>query len=124
MTRQAGASGTGRVRSGSWESWLAGLILGAGGGFLMLEFPLLGIAICIAAAVGIARKGRAIAGAGGLLAGVGGMWVALFGRVAIGCTTDSGCTAPDIGSAVVVSAGILAIGALISILVALGPRRT
>ncbi len=53
-----------------------------------------------------------------------GMWVALFGRVAVDCQADSGCTAPDIGAAVATSAGILAIGALISMFAALRARRT
>ena len=116
-------SGPGRERSGYRESWFAGLALGAGGGFLMLEFPLLGIAICVVAAVIIWRKGRAIAGADGLFVGIGGIWVALFGRVAVDCRADSGCTAPDIGSAVAASAAILAVGALISTFAALLAHR-
>lgn len=123
MTGPPVGSSEGRARSSSWESWVAGLILGAGGGFLVLEFPLLGIAICIASVVVIARRGRVVAGAAGLFVGVGAVWVALFGRVAIDCNADSGCTAPGIGTAVAVSALILAVGALISIIAAVRARR-
>ena len=110
-------------RSGAQESWFAGLALGAGGGFLALEFPLLGLAILIATALIVWRRGRLGAGVGGLLVGAGGMWLALFGRVAIDCRVDAGCTAPDIGAAVATSVGVLAIGLGLSMLAAVRARR-
>ena len=112
-----------KARSGPRESWLAGLILGAAGGFLMLEFPLLGLAICLAAAVVIWRTGSAMAGAGGLFVGIGGMWVFLFGRVALDCRSESGCTAPNIAAAVATSTGVLAIGLALSVLAVIRTRR-
>ncbi len=112
-----------KVRSGPRQSWLAGLALGAIGGFLMLEFPLLGLAICLAAAVVIWRTGSTMAGAGGLSVGIGGMWLLLFGRVALDCRAASGCAAPDIGTAVAASAGVLATGLVLSVFATLQARR-
>ena len=113
-----------KSRSGPRESLLAGLALGAIAGFLMLEFPLLGLAICLGATLAIWRKGQAIAGLGGLFVGIGGMWAALFGRVALDCRSDSGCAAPDIGAAVATSAIVLAVGALLSSLAAVRASRS
>lgn len=96
-------------------SWLTGLTLGAGGGFLALEFPIVGLAITVATIVLIWRSGSALAGTGGLLVGLGGMWFALFGRVALTCTEASGCEAPGIAIPVLIGAGLLAIGLVLSI---------
>ena len=112
-----------KARSGPRQSWLAGLALGAIGGFLTLEFPVLGLAICLATAVVIWRTGRAMAGTGGLFVGIGGMWLLLFGRVALDCRVASGCTAPDIGTTVATSGGVLAIGLVVSAIVAVQSRR-
>jgi hypothetical protein len=112
-----------KARSGPRESWLAGLTLGAAGGFLMLEFPLLGLAICLATAIVLWRLGSAMAGAGGLFVGIGAMWLLLFGHVALDCRGEAGCTAPNIGSAVATSAGVLAIGVVLSAFAALQSRR-
>jgi hypothetical protein len=111
------------AHSGPRESWVAGLVLGAIGGPLTLEFPFLGLAICVATAAIIWLRGRAGAGIGGLLVGAGGMWLALFGRVALNCRMETGCTAPDIGSAVAASAAILAAGLGLSIVAAIRARR-
>ena len=116
---------TGRQRSGRWTSWLSGLAVGAAGGFLMLEFPFLGLLICGTAAFAIWRKGRAVAGGAGLFVGIGGIWLVLFGQIALTCganVDDAGCYAPDIGSAVAASAGVLVLGLARSILVAVQSR--
>lgn len=109
-TQKAPRADEQKRRPGSMTSWLTGLTLGAGGGFLMLEFPTVGLAITVASIVIIWRSGSALAGAGGLLVGVGGMWFALFGRVALTCTEASGCEAPGIAIPVLIGAGLLATG--------------
>jgi hypothetical protein len=113
--QQAARAGEQERRSGSMTSWLTGLTLGAGGGFLALEFPIVGLAITVATIVLIWRSGSALAGTGGLLVGLGGMWFALFGRVALTCTEASGCEAPGIAIPVLIGAGLLAIGLVLSI---------
>ncbi|MBI3746537.1 MAG: hypothetical protein HY264_08480 [Chloroflexi bacterium] len=118
-------SGSGESKkAGDRQSWLTGLGLAVPGAFLMLEFPLFGLALLVAVIALVSMAGRAIAGVGGLFVGIGGTWVALFGRVALECRADSGCTAPGIGSAVATSAGVLAIGALISIVAVVRARRS
>ena len=123
-----GPTSSGGVRrSGDRPSWLAGLTLGAVSGFLLLEFPILGVAIFAAAAILIRRVGGMVAGTGGLLVGLGGMWLALFGRVKLTCTEDatsgSSCIAPSIDTYLVISLVILAVGAAISIVVFARSRR-
>ena len=113
------------TRSDARTSWLAGLVLGALGAFLLLEFPVAGAALTAVTLVLIARAGRAAAGIGGLLVGLGGMWLVLFGRVALTCTSTadgSGCFAPDIAYAVAISAGILAVGGALSVITAIRAR--
>ena len=110
------------ARSGARTSWLVGLVLGALGAFALLEFPLAGAALTAVTLVLVARAGRAVAGVGGLLVGLGGMWLALFGRVALTCTEASSCFAPGIGSAVTISAAVLAVGAALSIVTAVRAR--
>jgi len=46
----------------------------------------------------------------------------LFGRVAIDCHEDTGCTAPGIGTAVAISAAILAVGVGLSLIAVLRSR--
>jgi hypothetical protein len=101
-------------RAGVRQSWLVSLGLGFPAGFLLLEFPTAGLAIFVAAGVVVIRKGRAIAGIGGLLVGIGGTWFALFARIKLTCTWDPatgmGCVASGIDGYLAISVAILAVG--------------
>jgi hypothetical protein len=103
-----------RTRSG----WIAGLTVGAAGGFLALEFPSLGWLILLVFAVPAAIVGPRPAAIGGLLSGLGGVWLLLFGRVAITCEAtggEIGCHAPGIEQWLAAAAAILAIGLALTI---------
>jgi hypothetical protein len=109
----------GRIRAG----WIPGLVVGAGGGFLTLEFPALGWLIVVAFAIPAAIVGPRAAAIGGLLTGLGGIWLVLLGRVAITCQAtgeELGCHAPGIESWLAVGGAMLAIGIVLS---SVGARR-
>jgi hypothetical protein len=111
-----------RTRSG----WIAGLTVGAAGGFLALEFPSLGWLILLVFAVPAAIVGPRATAIGGLLSGLGGVWLLLFGRTAITCQAtgeEIGCYAPGIETWVAVAAGILAIGLALTIVGSIRDRR-
>ena len=101
-------------QAGARQSWLVGLGLGVPAGFLLLEFPIAGLAIFAAAGAVVIIKGRGIAGIGGLLVGIGGTWSAIFARIKLTCTwhpaTGTGCVAPTIDGYLTVSAAIVAVG--------------
>ena len=109
-------------RSTARSSWFAGLVIGTGGGFLLLEGPTLGMAILAAMAVLVRLAGQATAGVGGLLIGVGAIWVAALGRVKLTCTVAAECEAPTIDGYLAIGAGFLALGVVVS-LVALARNR-
>lgn len=104
---------TGRART----SWIASLVVGVAGGFLALEFPTLGWLILVLFAIPAAIVGPRAAAIGGLLTGFGAIWLALLGRVAITCRAADGfgCQAPGIEPWLAVGAGVLAIGAALTI---------
>jgi hypothetical protein len=114
-------------RSGAVPSWLAGLVLGALGGFLMVAFPTMGLVVLAGGVVIIAVAGRWMAGIGGLLVGVGSTWVALFVRVKLTCIDDpatgSSCEAPSIDGAIAVSVVVLTVGVAASGLALARARR-
>lgn len=106
-----------RMRSG----WIAGLAVGAAGGFLALELPTLGWLVVVLFAIPAAIVGPRAAAFGGLLTGFGGTWLVLLGRVAITCppTGDEiGCHSPGIEQWLAVAATILAIGVVLTIVAA------
>lgn len=96
-------------------SWLSGLLLGALGGFLLLEFPLFGLLLVVVGAILVSIAGQRSAGVGGLLAGVGALWVLVLGRVKLSCTAEAGCEAPTIDGYLVVGFVILAMGIAVTI---------
>ncbi|HEX4897255.1 MAG TPA: hypothetical protein VFV53_02735 [Candidatus Limnocylindrales bacterium] len=110
-------------RSTARSSWFAGLVIGTGGGFLLLEGPTLGLAILAAMAVLARLAGQAIAGAGGLLMGVGAIWIAALARVKLSCTVANGCEAPTIDGYLAVGAGFLALGTVASLVALARSRR-
>jgi hypothetical protein len=91
-------------------AWLAGAVLGVPVGVLILEGGLVGLLFLAVSGILLARSGRRFAGVGGLLVGLGATWIVLFGRVALTCSADAGCTAPSIDRYVAVSMAIAAAG--------------
>ncbi len=91
----------------------AGLSVGAIGGFLLLEWPPIGLLIVVVYLV-LARFARqALAGLGGSLISVGAVWLVLFGRVKLSCdrTGPGGtCESPGIDGILLVALAILLLG--------------
>ena len=79
----------------SRRTWLAGLAVGAAGGFTSLEVPIIGWPIVMAFLVPAVISKARVAAIGGLLAGLGGVWTALLGRVALTCVAPD-CRSPGI----------------------------
>jgi len=92
---------------------LLGLVGGGLGGLILLSWgvglPWLGM---IAAAVGATAPPRPV-GAAGACIGWGGSWLALFVGMAINCSADSSCYAPDTSPWIIASLGILAVGVVL-----------
>ena len=103
------------------SSWIAGAALGLLAGFLLLEGPLFGLIVLIAAAALVAVKGDRRSGFGGLLVGLGGIWTLLLGRVKLTCTASVGCLTPTIDTYLAIGIAILVLGSALS-LVAIGAR--
>lgn len=79
-------------------SWTAGVLLGALDGFLLFEFPSLGLALLAIAVFLALRERPRAAGIGGLLIGVGGCWTFFLARATLECDAfnrvpNQGCTA-------------------------------
>jgi hypothetical protein len=112
-----------RIRS----RWIAGLAVGAAGGFLSLELPPLGWLIVALFAIPAVIVGPRAAALGGLLTGAGALWVVLLGRVALECQApdgEIGCRAPGIEPWLAAGAAMLAIGIVLSILAVIRYRRS
>ncbi len=109
-------------RSGAASSWLAGLVLGALGGFCLFVFPVVGVVVLTGAALLVLRKGATLPGASGLLMGLGGIWVAVFGRVKLTCQAADGCTSPSIAGYLAAAAVVLAVGIILSVVSARSRR--
>ena len=99
-------------------SWLAGVVLGAICGLMLLSLGSLGIPFLLASIGLILWKGPRRLAAAGLLTGIGLIWFVLFTRVALTCggPLDPGvseCVTGDlrgwiIGGAVVFGIGLVA----------------
>jgi hypothetical protein len=101
-------------RAHARSSWFVGLVLGTAAGFLLVEFPTAGLVIVVGSLVIVARAGRALPGLGGLLIGIGAVWIALFGRIKLTCTAETGCFAPSIETYVAASIALFATGLALS----------
>ncbi len=106
------------------RAWLLGLFAGAVGGLVLISWgiglPALGL---VAFAVGAAAPPRPF-GLGGALVGLGMIWLALFGRLAMTCHPDVGCSSPDLTPWLVAASVLLATGAVLSALLAARRRAT
>lgn len=108
------------------KQWLAGLVMGVSGGFVVLIFPTLGVLLVGLSVIGILRARQRGAGASGFLLGIGTILFVLLLRAQMACQAfdaapNQGCEAPDITPYVVVAGVLLVAGALGSV-VALGRR--
>ena len=102
----------------SRSSWIAGLAVGAAGGFLSLELPPPGWLIMALFAIPAVIVGPRAAAFGGLLTGAGAVWLGLLGRVALECQApdgEIGCQAPGIEPWLAAGAAMLAIGIALTI---------
>lgn len=111
-----------------FKNWLAGLVMGVSGGFLVLIFPTLGVLLIGLGVIGILRARQREAGASGLLIGIGAIILTLLVRAQMECQAfdavpNQGCEAPDITPYVVLAGGLLVAGVLVSV-VALRRRRS
>jgi hypothetical protein len=82
------------------REWLAGAVVGAWGGFLLVEGPVVGLALLAAFGAG-AVTARSAAAAAGLLAATGGVILLMFLLVNLNCIglyggTGDECTPPDV----------------------------
>jgi hypothetical protein len=108
------------ARGSRRSAWLAGLTVGALGGVLALELPVLGYAILVVFAGLAVVVGPRLAALGGLLGGAGGVVLLLLGRAAAACAEFNDgarqqCIAPDVTPLVVAGGASLAVGILLSI---------
>jgi len=111
-----------RTRSG----WIAGLTIGAAGGFASLEVPPVGWLIVILFAIPAAIVGPRAAAIGGLLTGAGALWLVLLGRVALTCRAagdEIGCQAPGIEPWLAAGGAMLVGGVALTALAIRQPRR-
>jgi hypothetical protein len=101
-------------------AWTAGVLLGALDGFLLLEFPTLGLALLFVAALLAVRDRNRSAGIGGLLVGVGGCWTLLLARATLDCDAfnrvpNQGCTAIGVEPFLVASVLMLLVGIVLTV---------
>ena len=104
----------------TFKNWLAGLVMGVCGGFLVLLFPIMGVLLIGLGVIGILRARPRLAGASGLLLGIGAIILTLLAQAQIACEAfdaapNQGCEAPDITSYVVLAGGLTVAGVLGSV---------
>ena len=104
----------------TFKNWLAGLVMGVGGGFLVLIFPAVGVLLLGLGAIGVLRARPRMTGTSGLLVGTGAMMLAVLIQAQMACQAfdaapDQGCEAPDVTSYVVAAGGLLVAGLLGSV---------
>jgi hypothetical protein len=102
-----------------FSSWLAGLVIGVGGGFLVLIFPTLGLVLVGLGVVGVLRARRRRAGGSGLLIGIGATIIVLLTRAQLECEAvdaapNQGCNGPDLTPFFVVSGVLVALGLVLA----------
>ena len=103
------------------SNWIAGLVVGAAGGFAALETPPVGYGVLIAFAVPALLGRTRLAAFGGLLLGFGITWTLLLGRVAVTCDPPD-CQSPGIESWLAVGLGVGAAGLVLTAVSVLRPR--
>ena len=97
---------------------IAGLTLGAAGGFLLVEAPPIGLLVAVGAIVIMRAAGQGLAGLGAVLTGIGIVGIALLGRVKLTCDNpgpDTSCVAPTVDAYLFIAVGLLALGLACSV---------
>ena len=102
------------------RSWIAGIVVGAAGGFAALEIPPVGYGVVIAFAVPALFGTTRLAALGGLLLGFGTAWTLLLGRVAVTCGPPD-CRSPGIESWLAVGLGVGVAGLVLTAISVLRP---
>jgi hypothetical protein len=103
------------VSGSTREGWIAGLAVGAAGGFLALELPILGWEVVVAFAVIAGVRGPRLPAEAGLLLGLGASWVLVLGRGMLDCRAfnevpGQECIQPDLGPWLIAGGTMLALG--------------
>lgn len=109
-------------------AWLAGVVLGVLDGFLLFEFPLLGLVLTLIAALLLGRERPRSAGIGGLLVGIGGCWTFFLTRAKLACLAfdaapNQGCEMPTVEGYLVAAGLVLLVGIGLTLRLALRRRR-
>jgi hypothetical protein len=99
----------------SRTDWLAGLVVGAGAGLLLAEWPMAGALVAIAFALPAAVSRHGLAALGGLLVGLPAAWLAIITQATLRCAEfnaqpGQGCVMSDATAWVVAAAALLAGG--------------
>jgi hypothetical protein len=108
------------VRRRTRRDWLAGLVVGVAAGFWFAEWPTLGALIAVAFAVPAALSRTRPAALGGLLIGIPAMWLTVIGLATARCAefdaqSGQSCVMADVEPWLAIAAGLLALGALMSL---------
>jgi len=97
------------------RAWLAGLVVGAWAGFLLVYGLVLGMLLVLAFAILAAIGRRSMAAIGGLLLGAGAILLMIIALANVNCTglfahENDACTAPDLTGYVVAGSEMALIG--------------
>ena len=98
------------------RDWLAGLVVGAWAGFLLVYGLVLGLVLGAAFAIA-AAIGRSMAAIGGLFLGAGGVLLMIIGLANANCVglfahEDGACTPPDLTAFVAAGLSMAFIGSV------------
>ena len=111
-----------------FSNWLAGLTVGAAGGFMLGIWPSLGAIVVAAFLGGVVRTTARAAAMGGLLIGLPSLWLALVGQATLTCqqfnsVPGQGCVAPDLRGWTLVTVCLLVVGVILTASAVRAPRR-
>lgn len=109
------------------RDWLAGVVVGASAGFLLVYGFVFGVLLTLAFAIP-AALGRSTAAIGGLLAGAGAVILVMLTLANLRCAgllgaDDGGCTPPDLTGWFAAGAVMAVSGVVLTLLAAVRSRR-
>ena len=99
------------------SAWIGGLVVGVASGCLALTFPVAGYEIALLFIVGALLARRPTAAIAGLALGGGIGWTALLANGVLSCRPD-GCFPPDYAPWLAFGFGMLVMGGMLSVVVA------
>jgi hypothetical protein len=96
------------------RDWLAGLVVGAWAGFLLVYGPVLGLLLVLMCAISAAMA-RSMSAIGGLLLGAGVILLVIIALANANCTglfahEDDACTPPDLTGFVIAGSAMVLLG--------------